>query len=131
MLNGEEFSGVRNVLFAELGHSRAVKTRDWKYVAVRYPPEVQRRLENGDTFRGFEGEILERPYLTRNSHLGHFAAKANPNYFDADQLYNLEVDPEETQNVFRQNPEIADELRRELSELLSQFPDRPFEEFTD
>ena len=122
---------IRNVLFGELGHSRAVKSKDWKYIAVRYPEEVQRKIDEGKSFKGFQGEVLELPYLTRNGHLGHHAARHNPNYFDADQLYDLQRDPEETKNVITQNPEVAERLKKDLAEALKQFENRPFGEFTE
>lgn len=122
---------IRNVLFGELGHCRAVKSKDWKYIAVRYPEEVQRKIDEGKSFKGFQGEVLELPYLTRNGHLGHHAARHNPNYFDADQLYDLQRDPEETKNVITQNPEVAERLKKDLAEALKQFENRPFGEFTE
>ena len=121
---------LRNVLFAELGHSRAVKTKQWKYIAVRYPEEIERKIARGQMFNGFQGEKLKLPYLTRNSHLGHHAAAKNPHYFERDQLYDLRADPEETRNVFASREAIAKNMRRRLSEALRAFPRRPFGEFT-
>lgn len=122
---------VRDVLFGELGHSRAIKTKDWKYIATRYPEKLQKRIDSGATFVGFDGEPIPLPYLTRNQHLGHYASEANPNYFEADQLYDLQNDPEETVNVFQQNPEVAEMVRRKLEQELQQFEERPFGEFTE
>jgi len=117
-------------LFGELGYSRAVKTKDWKYIAVRYPEEVQAKIDRGEKFIGYQGEILDLPYLTNNSHLGHFAAKWNPNYFDLDQLYDLNADSAETVNVIDQHPEIVAQMRELLSGYLQSFENRPFGEFT-
>ncbi|MGB0744819.1 MAG: sulfatase family protein, partial [Opitutales bacterium] len=122
---------IREILFGELGHSRAVKTKDWKYIAVRYPKELQARIESGERFAGFKGDTLPAPYLTRNSHLGHYASEANPNYFDANQLYDLRTDPEETVNTYLNNPEVGQRMKRALSKQLKQFKQRPFGEFTD
>ncbi len=117
-------------LFGELGYSRAVKTRAWKYIAIRYPEEVQEKIDRGETFNGFEGEILEYPYLTQNSHLGHFASLNNPHYFELDQLYDLNADSAETVNVFDQHPEVVAQMRELLSGYLQSFENRPFGEFT-
>ncbi|MEO0510902.1 MAG: sulfatase-like hydrolase/transferase [Verrucomicrobiota bacterium] len=122
---------VRSILFGELGHSRSVKTKEWKYIAVRYPEKLQKRIDRGDKFTGFDGLPIPMPYLTRNGHLGHHASRENPHYFEADQLYNLKVDPEETVNVFRQNPEIAERAQKELARELGKFKERPFGEFTE
>jgi arylsulfatase A-like enzyme len=122
---------LRNVLFGEMGHSRGVKTEAWKYIAVRYPEDVQKKIDQGHKFKAFQNQPpLDRPYLTRNGHLGHFASKANPHYFEADQLYDLKTDPEENHNVFEQYPEVAARMKRELSKALLQFENRPFGEFT-
>jgi arylsulfatase A-like enzyme len=121
---------VREIVFAELGHSRAVKSKQWKYIALRYPSALQKKIANGVTFRGFKGAPLPAPYLTRNGHLGHYASQENPHYFEADQLYDLRKDPEENNNIASQKPEIVRELRKKLSHALKQFPGRPFGEFT-
>ena len=113
-----------------MGHSRGVKTKDWKYIAVRYPDDLQRKIDNGFRFKDFRGNPIKLPFLTRNSHLGHFAAEKNPHYFDADQLYSLKNDPEETVNLFKRNPEVAAELQKALAKELAKFVDRPFGEFT-
>ncbi len=117
-------------LFGELGYSRAVKTKDWKYIAIRYPENIQDDIDRGETFAGYEGEILAYPYLTRNSHLGHYAAKNNPHYFELDQLYDLNSDSAETINVIDQHPEIVAQMRGLLSTYLQSFENRPFGEFT-
>ncbi len=121
---------VRQVLFGELGHSRGVKTKDWKYIAVRYPEDVQKKIDRGVKFKGFDGGELELPYLTRNGHLGYHASRHNPHYFEADQLYNLKSDPEENDNIFEENPEVAQRMKKELAKQLKQFENRPFGEFT-
>ncbi|MDF1853050.1 MAG: sulfatase-like hydrolase/transferase [Verrucomicrobiales bacterium] len=120
---------VRDMIFGELGHSRCIKTKDWKYIAVRYPAEVQKLLAEGMSFRGFQGEVLERPYLTRNSHLGHYAAAQNPHYFTADQLFELKSDPEENHNKYGIYPEEEKRLKAELEKAIQSFPLRPFGEF--
>jgi arylsulfatase A-like enzyme len=122
---------VRDLLFAEMGHSRGVKTKNWKYIAVRYPAEIQRRIDQGGTFENFEGHPrIDKPYLTRNPHLGYYSSRQNPHYFEADQLYNLKRDPAENDNVFEQYPEVAAVMQAALKEELAKFPNRPFGEFT-
>lgn len=117
-------------LFGELGYSRSVKTKEWKYIAIRYPEAVQDRIDRGETFNGFEGEILEYPYLTQNSHLGHYASLNNPHYFELDQLYDLNADSAETVNVLDQHPDVVAQMRELLSGYLQSFENRPFGEFT-
>ncbi|MEM7672833.1 MAG: sulfatase/phosphatase domain-containing protein, partial [Verrucomicrobiota bacterium] len=121
---------LREVLFGELGHSRAVLTKSWKYIAIRYPEDVQAKIDAGQKFSGWQGRELDRPYLTRNGHLGFHASQANPNYFELDQLYNRKTDIAETQNIYSQNPEVAATMKRYLATALSEFENRPFGEFT-
>lgn len=117
-------------LFGELGYSRAVKTKEWKYIAIRYPESVQDKIDRGETFTGYLGEILDYPYLTQNSHLGHYASINNPHYFELDQLYDLSADSAETVNVLDQHPDVVAQMRELLSGYLQSFEDRPFGEFT-
>ncbi|TWT83646.1 Choline-sulfatase [Planctomycetes bacterium CA13] len=123
---------IRKTLFGEMGHSRCVKTKQWKYIAVRYPEELQRRIDAGKKFPAFNNQDapLDRPYLTRNGHLGHHASQKNPHYFEPDQLYNLQTDPEENENVFQHNPEVSQRMQKGLSKALKQFKNRPFGDFT-
>jgi arylsulfatase A-like enzyme len=117
-------------LFGELGYSRAVKTKDWKYIAIRYPDDVQQKIDNGETFPAFDGGTISYPYLTRNSHLGFYAAKNNPHYFEVDQLYDLKADSAETVNLVDNHPVVVQQMRELLSEYLLTFENRPFGEFT-
>lgn len=121
---------IRDAVFAELGWARAVKTREWKYIAVRYPANIQAKIARGGTFYGGEGLRINRPYYSRNSSLGFFAAKYNPLYFETDQLFDLQADPGELHNVIADHPEVTAQLRARLAAWLKTFPDRPFGEFT-
>ncbi|MBI9017799.1 MAG: sulfatase-like hydrolase/transferase [Phycisphaerae bacterium] len=130
VINGSK-KPIHQSLFGELGHSRCVKTRDWKYIAIRYPKAVQDKINRDEKFTNFTGQPpLDRPYLTRNSHLGYHATLVNPNIWQTDQLYDLKNDPEENINVYDRYPEIATEMKKMLKIHLDSFPDRPFGEFT-
>ncbi|MGB0413585.1 MAG: sulfatase family protein [Coraliomargarita sp.] len=130
LMGGQE--PMRDYLLGELGHSRGIKTKDWKYIAIRYPEALQRRIDGGEVFIGFDGEPIPMPYLTRNGHLGHHASRVNPHYFEPNQLYNLNSDPEETDNVYDLHPEVATEMEGYLSEAMSTiFERRPYGEFAD
>ncbi|QHI69708.1 sulfatase family protein [Tichowtungia aerotolerans] len=121
---------IREYLFSELGYSRAIKTKNWKYIAIRYPAEVEWRINSGQKFPNYGGRPpVDRPYLVRNTHLGYYASKVNPHYFEVDQLYNLKADPQENENLFGQYPEVEQTLKDQLTKKLEQFPGRPFGEF--
>ena len=129
-LQGDQ-TPLREALFGELGHSRCVVTKNWKYIAIRYPDRIQKLIEKGHKFNAFkDNPNLDRPYLTRNLHLGHFAAKANPNYFEVDQLYDLNTDREEVHNIAYKYPKVVEFMKAELAQELQQFDGRPFGEFT-
>jgi arylsulfatase A-like enzyme len=121
---------VHDSLFCELGYSRAVKTKEWKYIAIRYPKDVQEKINRGHKFNGWEGRKLDVPYLVNNSHLGFHASSQNPNYFQPDQLYHLAKDPREEKNVIDQYPEQVKKMKRLLKKYLESFDNRPFGEFT-
>lgn len=142
---GNETEALRDSVFGELGYSRGVLSADgWKYIAIRYPEAVQRKIEKGGTFESFQGDPMPgenfeggsrapmpQPYLVRNQHLGFNASRHNPNYFQRDQLYNINDDPFELTNLAEAHPEKLAEMKALLSTYLKSFPDRPFGEFTE
>lgn len=131
VLRGEKTGPLRGETFHEIGFARAIKTPKWKYIAVRYPPQIQRRIDAGETFPAFgDAPPIPRPYLVANLHLGFHSSRYNPNYFQPDQLYDLENDPHEKTNVIDRHPEVVADLKARLKKRLATFPDRPFGEFT-
>jgi len=156
LMEGDTEAEIHRSLFFEMGYARAVMTRDYKYIAIRYPPDVQAKIDRGEKFNGFyspsqgidERKTLDYPYLIRNSHLGHFSSQQNPHYFELDQLYHIAEDPAEENNLLYDaagSPKSEDlparsggltpaekAKCREMQELLSQhlqtFADRPFGE---
>ena len=144
VITGAQSGPLRDSIFAEMGYSRGVLTADgWKYIAIRYPEDVQRKIDRGETFPSFQGSPMPgenfeggqrapmpQPYLVRNQHLGFNASRHNPNYYQLDQLYNINDDPRELNNLAGQNPEKLAEMKALLAQYLKTFPDRPFGEFT-
>ena len=103
----------------------------YEFMRRTYDEKINKQIANNKLFKGYKGEKLERPYLTRNGHLGHHAAKHNPNYFVADQLYHLTEDPKEENNLAGTHPEKVAAMQALLKKDLAGFPNRPFGEFTD
>ncbi|MCB1130067.1 MAG: sulfatase-like hydrolase/transferase [Verrucomicrobiae bacterium] len=132
VLHGETSAPLRRETFHEIGYARAVKTGKWKYIAVRYPPEIRRRIEAGTGFPAFLKDAPPNPlpYLVANAHLGYHSSRHNPHYFEIDQLYDLENDPQERTNLIDRHPGVVADLKERLKKHLSTFPDRPFGEFT-
>lgn len=131
ILRGQETRSLRDETFHEIGFARAIKTLKWKYIAVRYPQEIQRRIDAGEKFPAFgDAPPNPLPYLIANNHLGYHSSRHNPNYFQMDQLYDLENDPQEKTNLIDRHPDVVTNLKARLRKHLITFPDRPFGEFT-
>ena len=133
-------AAVRSDLFAEIGYARAVRTKDRKYVAVRYTPVIYTQITNeflwtpysksGDTV---PPASLTRPYYVNNSSLGSLAANSHPanTYFADDQLYDLTTDPTEATNIYGQEPATTYDLKKRLANYIGDIPNRPFRQSSD
>lgn len=113
----------RDELFLEIGHTRAVCTERWKYIALRYPPEMQQRIADG---------TLGRPayHMDTSLNLQETALKRHPGYWDTDQLYDLQADPDEQVNLIKdpRHAKTVVDLQGRLKNWLVGF-ERPFGEF--
>ena len=132
VLNGNSTS-LRNEVFCEIGYARGVRTRDWKYVSVRYTPAVYNQIANGFLWTNFKTGLATqpRPYYVDNSSLGSLAQGTHPGYYDDDQLYDLANDPFEQNNLYGQFPAVAHDLKKRLADYLGDIPDRPFRGFAN
>lgn len=111
-LIGESFT-AQEYLYFENGYTRAIRDKRFKYIAFRYPPQVIEQLKNN--------EYDKAPNHLTTPDQGHATITMTyyPNYFDADQLYDLENDPYERNNL-AYNPEYSKELKRLQSQLQKQ-----------
>ncbi|MEX1114008.1 MAG: sulfatase-like hydrolase/transferase [Akkermansiaceae bacterium] len=132
VFNGSN-AAVREDLFAEVGYARAVRTKDRKYIALRYTPSVYNQVASGFLWPNFaNGQTTEpRPYYVNNSSLGSLVANTEPTYFDDDQLYNLSTDPNENTNRYGQEPATTYDLKKRLANYIGGIPNRPFRQFGD
>lgn len=140
-LNGAPQNEDR-VLYFELGYARGVRKGDWKYMAIRYPEEVEnmsleertRVLEewNAERRRKHLNIVTEDPsqpfsHLTAVPGGGDAEKRSTgsyPGYFDRDQLYNLANDPREQVNLANQ-PEYATKLAEMKAVLQKQLETLP------
>ena len=109
----------RDYVYGEMGAARSIKTKEWSLITLRYPKEILayegRRIKQ---LAGLSGGISRAGYAHKNA-------------FDTDQLYNFVEDPKE-QNNLAGDPEHASQLKkmkRTLTAVLKQFPERPYGEF--
>lgn len=140
-LDGEEQYGGR-ILYFELGYARGIRKGDFKYMAIRYPEEIEnmtlaertQALEewNAERRRKHLRIVTEDP-TDPFSHLtavpgGGDAERAStgsyPSYFERDQLYDLSKDPREQVNLAN-NPEYAavlTDMKEAMKEQLATLP---------
>ncbi|MEM1221831.1 MAG: sulfatase-like hydrolase/transferase [Verrucomicrobiota bacterium] len=109
----------RDYAYGEMGGARSIKTKEWSLITLRYPEEVitleGRKIKQ---LAGLSGGISRAGYTHKGA-------------FDTNQLYNLLQDPKE-QNNLAGNPEYSaqlKEMKQTLTQVLKQFPDRPYGEF--
>jgi arylsulfatase A-like enzyme len=113
---------ARSDLYFEYGYTRAVRTERYKYVAFRYPVNLIHAMKCGileEAPNHLNMPSQGQPYITM---------KYFPAYFEPDQLYDLEKDPYE-QNNLAGDPgyayilaEMKERLRRYLKSM-----DHPFD----
>lgn len=128
-LDGKSFAGVLEgpsladdrVLYFEEGYTRGITDGKYKYIAMRFPEDVL------DSVRSGRKETISHMGIRQN-YFASIALEYFPGYFDPDQLYDLQRDPYEQQNLAR-DPAYAGVLERmqtELEKVLVTF-DHPFD----
>ncbi len=117
-------------LFLELGHQRAVISADGrhKYIAFRMPWDVLRVLPSGYRQQFIHTNDLtvpDRPDGGQEfAEMIEDSIASHPGYFAADQLYDLEADPDETRNLaaLPESGELLAEMRNLLATELRSMP---------
>ncbi|MBI9019460.1 MAG: sulfatase-like hydrolase/transferase [Phycisphaerae bacterium] len=121
LLKGDE-KPVHESLYFEYGWTRAVCTKRWKYLALRYSKKADKLKEQSGK-RLYHDKQLEP--MQHNVLLNH------PNYWDADQLYDLTIDADETTNLAHdpKHQEVLKEMKNRLSAYVKSLGSHPFGEF--
>lgn len=144
----------RDALLLENGHTRAVVTDHWKYVALRYPPDVQAKIEEVDRtgnfprltpkaqifFEKFKQTLTPEQWkFARNSWRWHTPGNNYmksiddfPFQFDPDQLFaiNHGLAPQDKENVARkpENAAVLADMKQKLKAAMAPLH-QPFGEF--
>jgi len=118
LLRGNE-NPIHESLYFEMGATRAIIKNGFKYLAFKAPKSIRRKLEQSGKKATHlcdkpGGRGSESPALK-------FYAK---NYFSKDQLYNLEKDPFEQNNVYPNilNNALIRDLKLELKKYIKNLP---------
>jgi arylsulfatase A-like enzyme len=105
-------------LYFEFGTTRGVSTKKWKYISFRYTKEDLAKMKSGKA---------ENAPDYNHGHWLQLGMKYYPAFWDADQLFDLEYDPEEQYNLAGDPAyaEILKEMRDRLKTYLETF-DHPY-----
>lgn len=117
----------RESLYQECGSMRGVVTDDgFHYVATRFPPEIQAEVDAGTRYSHHWAEIDDSDEVRWGP------GRDYPHYFDRDQLYDLDADPDEQHNL-ADDRRYADVLARLQDHLRAYSRDLPhaFSEFSE
>jgi arylsulfatase A-like enzyme len=109
----------REIAYHEMGWSRSIIKGRWQYIATRYPSWAIEELQKDPDQRKVE--------LGIGVTFDKLNAPFKPGYFEADQLYDLQTDPDEEYNLI-DDPARADvvaDLKAELKKITDTLP-RPF-----
>ncbi len=142
MLAGRD-KPLHESLYFEMGNTRAVIKGKYKYLALRHPPEIinmpmsqrkvllDRRIRSCKQKTGKDYHIADP--ATPFGHVGlrpggtgptQKCIRYHPHYYDPDQLYDLEKDPGEKNNLAA-NPEYAEMLTKMKTEMIKYLNDLP------
>jgi arylsulfatase A-like enzyme len=129
LLTGEK-PAVRETVMLEFGTSRSISDGKWKYIAIRHTDRDREFEKETGLPAGHWGAGETEPRFGGLQGWRKWHEKHYPAYYDMDQLYDLEKDPDE-QNNLASNPEYANVLVRMKKIMATEMQDmpRPFGEF--
>lgn len=113
---------IHESLYTEIGNARSVITEEYKYIAINWSKDIQEKIDRGLT----DEEYREIGYIS-NTGLTQLG-KQNSNYFDRDQLFNLQEDVNEEYNLAEDGTysHVLSEMKSRLQDYIDSFEGRPF-----
>jgi arylsulfatase A-like enzyme len=147
VLNGEK-EQARESLYFEIGYTRGVRMGDYKYMVLRYPDWVHQMSDSKrrQILDEYNQKLAIRGKGPNNlDHLAPFghvqiipgggdaefpATQRYPHYAEADQLYHLKNDPNESRNLFNDPAyvKVVEVMQQELMKYVQDIPGK-FGEF--
>ena len=143
LLEGQT-DGWRNSLYLEIGLTRGIVTKTHKYIAFCIPPEYEEigsaekmammeRYHQNKRLRSKSAHSTKLDADAPWTHMGSVPGGNNternpiskyPHYYDADQLYDLRLDPHEQKNLANEmeHRQILNNLQSQLKEYLRNMP---------
>ena len=88
---------LRDEAYLEITYTRGSVTATWKYIAGRFPSEIQKDALNNPGKYTQEGLTTTNDTLAGIVRSRYNAHELHPHYFD--QLYNLDQNPKEQHNL--------------------------------
>lgn len=124
LFGGRAPESWRDHLYLELGFGRAIRTREYKYIAVRYPEE------HLSVIRKSKPENLPKVMAPLNRAGIGTRGSVNPNFYYEDALFRIDRDGNERRNLI-DDPESRSALQQLRSMLAQtvQTTGRPYGEF--
>ncbi|MBT4511905.1 MAG: sulfatase-like hydrolase/transferase [Chloroflexi bacterium] len=113
---------VRKSVMLEVGCTRAVVTKDYKYLAVRFPDDVLAEV-TGENIEEFSHDATRDVDHRFGAHVFY------PGYFDTDQLYYLTKDKHEQINLAKDRPGVLDAMKKIMTDYSKGLP-HSFGEFS-
>ncbi|MGB0413596.1 MAG: sulfatase family protein [Coraliomargarita sp.] len=123
LFGGQSPADWRDHVYIELGDARAIRTKDFKYISIRYPEDKLARIQKAPK----EKVMAELSPLGRLG-IGVRGA-ANPNFWYEDGLYRIDKDPKELNNLVS-DPEYTSTLKAMQKRLTAELESigRPYGE---
>ncbi|MCF7848654.1 MAG: sulfatase-like hydrolase/transferase [Kiritimatiellales bacterium] len=116
---------VRDQLLLEITYTKGIVSKDWKYIATRFPKKVKAMIthENRKTINQ-EGVAVTYDPIAGAVAARYGVSERFPGYYDDDQLYNLNSDADEVDNLAT-NPEYTKQMKEMRSTLKTMSRDFP------
>lgn len=108
---------TRETCYHEMGTARGLLRGRWHYIAFRYPESVVREIEATGV-----AELRDYFAYREKSPFCDFNFRLKPAYFEPDQLYDIEADPFERNNLA--NDPAHGAILGEMQDLLFSITDR-------